>query len=85
MQCLLQPWIRQTESLVQQVNAQNGLEGQGLTTAFGARACRREDMSAVDVKIEHSIQENRMALHLVLLFHRGRLLKLSLSPRSSNR
>ena len=44
-----------------------------------------EVMSAVDEKIEHSIQENRMALHLVLLFHRGRLLMLSLSPRSPNR
>jgi hypothetical protein len=42
-------------------------------------------MSGVAEKIQSWIQENRMALHLVLLFHRCRLLKLSLSPRSSNR
>ena len=57
MQCLLHPWIRQTETLLQQVNAQNGLEGKGLTTAFGARACRREDMSGVAEKIQSWIQE----------------------------
>ena len=85
MQCILHPWIRQTETLLQQVNAQNRLEGKGLTTAFGARACRREDMLGVAEKIQSWLQENRMALHLVLLFHRCRLLKLSLSPRSSNR
>jgi hypothetical protein len=43
-------------------------------------------MLGVAEKIQSWIQENRMALHLVLLFHRCRLLKLSLCPpRSSNR
>jgi len=60
MQCLLHPWIRQTETLLQQVNAQNGLEGKGLTTAFGARACRRERLDQT-----HQLPLRNSQVHLV--------------------
>ena len=60
MQCLLHPWIRQTESLLQQVNAQNRLEGKGLTTAFGARACRHERLDQT-----HQLPPRSSQFHLV--------------------
>jgi len=42
VQGLFHRWIRQTEPLLQEVDAQHGLEGKARTAAFGARARRRK-------------------------------------------
>ena len=42
------------------MNAQNGLEGKGLTTAFGARACRRERLDQT-----HQLPLRNSQVHLV--------------------
>jgi len=47
MQSLFHGRIRQTKPLLQEVNAQHGLDGKGWTAAFGARArrCKRLDQT----------------------------------------